>query len=263
MLELSRVVSSVANVTIYQSLERLIFMNSSKLKRGLLLFAFGALVFTQSFQLQAQDDGGLGGQIADGAFGDGGGGGAAGNIDGAADLDLGGSGEDNRNQGFIGATADRVTENTFVGSTSQTFGALAEDGTFGGGVNAGTISTIPGGGGGGGGGGNVGGGQGGAGGITGTDSGSIFRSNLRTRLRPAFAAPVIPAQVTETNFYNNLARQPSAQSLVGRYQVSVQNGAVTVTGVVDSQADADRLIRQLRLQPGIYGRIDNQLQVIR
>jgi len=237
-------------------------MNSSKLKRGLLLFAAGAFLFMQSSQLEAQIDGGLGDQIANEAFGDGGGGGTA-NIEGAADLDFGGSTEDNRNQGFIGATSDRVTANTFVGSTSQTFGALAEEGTFGGGVNAGTAFSIPGGGGGGGVGGNAGGGGGAAGGFTGTNSGSVFRSNMRTRLRPAFAAPVISPRATEYNFNNQLARQPSAQSLVGRYQVSMQNGIVTVTGVVDSRADADRLIRQLRLQPGIYGRIDNQLQVIR
>jgi len=71
--------------------------------------------------------------------------------DGAATLDLGGSGEDNRNQGFVGATAPGVTENTFVGAASQTFGALADDATFGGGVNDGTPSSIPSGAGGGGG----------------------------------------------------------------------------------------------------------------
>ena len=64
----------------------------------------------------------------------------------------------------------------------------------------------------------------------------------------------------EGNFYNNIARQPSAQSLVGRYQVFVENKTATVVGTVNTRVEADRLIRQLRLQPGIY-EIDNQLQV--
>ena len=85
---------------------------------------------------------------------------------------------------------------------------------------------------------------------------------MRTRLRPAFAAPSIPSRVVEGNFNSNLARQPTAQSLVGRYQVRIENKTAIVTGVVDTQADADRLIRQLRLQPGVYG-IVSQLQVAR
>ena len=249
-------------------------MNFSLLKCGLLLFAFGALIVMQSPQLHAQiDDGGIDGGIIDDGLTDGGGGGGGGvstgigadetvDLDGAASLDLGSSGEDNRNQGFVGATAPGVSENNFVGATSQTFGALAEDATFGGGVNDGFTSSIPGGGGGAGGGGNAGGGQGAAGGFTGGTSGSVIRSSIRTRLVPAFAAPVISPQITQSNFNDNLARQPSAQSLVGRYQVFVRNRTATVTGVVNSQADADRLIRQLKLQPGIYG-IVNQLQVVR
>ena len=243
------------------------------LRQGLRLFIFGSLIVLLSAQLQAQviDGGGIIPDINPPVAGgdDTGGGTTAGgsgetvDLDGAASLDLGGSDEDNRNQGFVGATADRVIGNTFVGAASQTFGALAEDGTFGGGVNDGNTSSIPGGGGGGGGGNAAGGGLGGgAGGFTGGTSGSVIRSNLRTRLRPAFDAPVIPPRATEFDFNNKLARQPSAQSLIGRYRVTVQNKTATVTGVVNSVADADRLIRQLKLQPGIYG-VVNQLQVIR
>ena len=196
----------------------------------------------------------------DNLFGNGGGGGGgttagdnddAVDIDDAASLDLGGQGEDNRNQGFVGATAPGVTENNFVGAASQTFGALAEGATFGGGVNDGVTSSVPSGAGG-------GGGAGGFGAING--GGSVIRSSLRTRLRPSFTAPRIAPQVIEGNFYNNIARQPSAQSLVGRYQVFVENKSATVVGTVNTRAEADRLIRQLRLQPGIY-EIDNQLQV--
>lgn len=229
------------------------------------LLVFGMVILLWSAQVQAQDDTSAppvlppplptdDGGGNDNFFGGGGGATTAGDgsdavdIDGAASLDLGGQGEDNRNQGFVGATAPGVAENNFVGAASQTFGTLAEGATFGGGVNDNSMSSVPGGSGGGG----VGGASlgGGASGFGGTNGGSVIRRSLRTRLRPAFAAPVIAPQVIEGNFYNNLARQPTAQSLVGRYQVSVENKTATVVGIVNSQTDADRLIRQLRLQPG-------------
>ena len=201
-------------------------------------------------------DGGDGGGAVNNNFLGGGGagttdGGENVNLDGAAELDFGGV-PDMRNQGFVGATAPGITENGFVGAGSQTFGELAEGATFGGGVNDSATSSIP-----------SGSGGGGAGGFNGANAGgSVIRSNLRTRLRPAFAAPSIPSRVVEGNFNSNLARQPTAQSLVGRYQVRIENKTAIVTGVVDTQADADRLIRQLRLQPGVYG-IVSQLQVAR
>ena len=220
----------------------------------------GLLTLTLAAQLPAQgaiDDlaglggGGDGGGV-DGGVGGGDGGGDGGvNLDGAAELDFGGA-PDMRNQGFVGATAPGITANGFVGAGSQNFGELAEGATFGGGVNDGTSSSIP-----------SGSGGGGAGGFNGANAGgSVIRGNLRTRLRPAFAAPTIPSRVIEGNFNSNLARQPTAQSLMGRYQVRIENRTAIVTGFVDSQADADRLIRQLRLQPGVYG-IVSQLQVAR
>lgn len=222
------------------------------------MLVFGLATVTLSVQLQAQD-GGDGGAIDGGDFGDtdfgGGTGVGGGDVEG---IEFAGIDQDNRNQGFVGATAPEVSENTFVGAASQTFGALADGATFGGGVNDNNDSNVPGGGGVGGGG--IGG-NGGAGGFNGTGgTGSVFRSNLRTRLRPAFSAPVIPAQVIESNFNNNLSRQPTAQSLVGRYQVTIENKTATVTGFVNNQADADRLIRQLKLQPGVYG-IISRLQI--
>jgi len=96
--------------------------------------------------------------------------------------------------------------------------------------------------------------------VAGPGFGAINGGGSGTRLRPSFTAPRIAPQVIEGNFYNNIARQPSAQSLVGRYQVFVENKSATVVGTVNTRAEADRLIRQLRLQPGIY-EIDNQLQV--
>ena len=260
--------------TVQYSLKRLISMFSTNLKSFLKqcscgLFV-GLLTVTLAAQLQAQgtidDLNGLLGGGGDGGGGDGGaidgggvgGGGADGggdggvNLEGAAELDFGGA-PDMRNQGFVGATAPGITENGFVGAGSQTFGELAEGATFGGGVNDGNASSIP----------SGSGGGGGAGGFNGANAGgSVIRSNLRTRLRPAFTAPTIPSRVIEGNFNSNLARQPTAQSLVGRYQVRIENKTAIVTGVVNTQADADRLIRQLRLQPGVYG-IVSQLQVAR
>ena len=158
-----------------------------------------------------------------------------------------------RDRGFIGATAPGISDGGFIGAASPTFGQLAEGATFGGGVNDGNSSSIP----------SGAGGGGGAGGFNGANAGgSVIRSNLRTRLRPAFAAPAIPPRVIEGSFNSNLSRQPTAQSLMGRYQVTIENRTAIVTGVVDTQADADRLIRQLRLQPGVYG-IVSRLQIAR
>jgi len=258
------------------SLKRLIVMFSTKQKYSLRqclcgLFV-GLLTVTLAVQLQAQgtiddlngigggDGGGVDGGGVDGGgnlFGNGGGGGGATttdggdggvDLDGAAELDFGGA-EDMRNQGFVGATAPGITEGGFVGAASPTFGELAEGATFGGGVNDGDSSSIP-----------SGSGAGGGAGGGANAGGSVIRGGLRTRLRPAFRAPVIPARVVESNFNRNLSRQPTAQSLMGRYQVTIENKTATVTGFVDTQADADRLIRQLRLQPGVYG-IVSRLQV--
>ena len=178
-------------------------------------------------------------------------------FDDSASLNLGATEDDNRNRGFIGATAPYVSERNFVGSASLTFGVLAEDATFGGGVNGTTVSAVPNGGGTGGG----RGGFGGAGGFgAGQTSGNIIRGNLRSRLRPAFAAPRVPTGVTVGRFNSNFLRQPGTQAMVGRYQVSIQNKTAFLTGFVSSKADASRLERQLRLQPGVY-KIVNQLQV--
>ena len=252
----------------------------SYLKPCLYMVFVGLLTVGFSVQLQAQtlgdldglggggggDGGGVDGGGGDGAppappFGAGGGGGGATttdggdggvDLDGAAELDFGGA-PDMRNQGFVGATAPGIMESGFVGAGSQTFGELAEGATFGGGVNDGNSSSIP-----------SGSGGGGAGGFNGTNAGgSVIRSNLRTRLRPAFVAPVIPSRVIEGSFNSNLSRQPTAQSLMGRYQVTIQNKTAFVIGVVDTRADADRLIRQLRLQPGVYRIDDSRLQVAR
>jgi hypothetical protein len=178
----------------------------------------------------------------------------------SAQLDLGGSTDDNRNQGFVGATAPAVAERNFVGSASQTFGALGttpngETATFGGGVNDSSNLSIPSSSAG-------GGGQGGFGGAnnTGTSGVSVIRQNLRAHLRPAFSSPTVNPLYTAQQFTSNLSRQPGTENLQGRYQVYIQNKTATLIGSVQTQADADRIVRQLRLQPGVY-HIENQLSV--
>ena len=165
---------------------------------------------------------------------------------------------DTRNQGFIGSTATRVTELGFVGASSETSGPpLAEGGTFGGGVNAGGAAGGAGGGRAAGGGGQIGQGFGGAG----TQNGfSVTRQSLRARLVPSFSAPVVSSAEVADRFNASFSRLPESLNMSGQYQVSVNNRTATITGFVPSRADSDRLVRQLRLQPGIY-KIDNLLQV--
>ena len=166
--------------------------------------------------------------------------------------------EDTRNQGFIGSTATRVTELGFVGASSETSGPpLAAGATFGGGVNTGGAAGGAGGGRAAGGGGQIGQGFGGAG----TQNGfSVTRQSLRARLVPSFSAPVVSSAVVADRFKASFARLPESLNMSGQYQVSVNNRTATITGFVPTRADSDRLVRQLRLQPGIY-KIDNQLQV--
>ncbi len=166
--------------------------------------------------------------------------------------------DDTRNQGFVGSTATRVTEFGFVGASSETSGPpLAEGATFGGGVNTGGAAGGAGGGRGAAGGGQIGQGFGGAG----TQNGfSVTRQSLRARLVPSFSAPVVSSAEVADRFNASFARLPESLIMSGQYQVSVNNRTATITGFVPTRADSDRLVRQLRLQPGIY-KIDNQLQV--
>ena len=167
--------------------------------------------------------------------------------------------EDSRNQGFIGASAPRIIENGFVGAATANSGpGLAEGATFGGGVNGG-------GGGGGGGGGRTTATAGRLGqqagfGATGGNGITVTRRNLRSRVTPRFAAPRIPAAELSSRFNNTFYRLPQAVDFNGQFNVSVENRTATITGAVGSQADADKLVRQLRLQPGIYN-INNQLRI--
>jgi hypothetical protein len=181
--------------------------------------------------------------------------------------------ENTRNQGFVGVAATRVTEPGFVGWPSDTSGPpLAEGATFGGGVNngqGGSFSSTSRSGGFGAGG--LGGGRGGigrlggnlGGGQFGTGSQNFFqvqRSGLRGAITPSFETAQVTNEQLVNNFNVSFSRLPQSQSFEGQYQVSVKDKRATVTGWVETQADANRLIAQLRFQPGIYS-VDNQLEV--
>ena len=205
----------------------------------------------------------------------------AGSLNEGQDVDLnnltglGGEITDNRNQGFVGSTAENVNELGFVGAASENSGPALSTGTteggtttegninsFGGGINSGFTPAV---GSGGGGFGRTGGfgGFGGAGGFGGSSTGfTVSRrpTPIRARLQPQFSFPTITASQTVNRFNNSFYSQPNVANLNGAFEISINNKTATVRGNVASQQDADRIVRQLRLQPGVY-RIDNQLNV--
>ena len=169
--------------------------------------------------------------------------------------------EDLRNQGFVGATAPGIQDLGFVGATSELSGPpLASGKTFGGGVNgsSGGSST--------GSGGNRSrvtgvGNQQGFGVVGGTQNGFVVtRGNVRAQLKSDFAAPLVSGNQIANQFNDRFYRLPASQSFAGQYQITIDHRTATLTGVVNSPADADRLIRQLRLQPGV-DKIVNELTV--
>lgn len=149
--------------------------------------------------------------------------------------------EERRNQGFVGPTAQIMNERGFIGTPSeQSALPLAEDRSIGGGVNNGL-------------------------GVRGAPNSSINnqengftvqRQNLRARLRPAFAFPQTPNYVVASRFQNRIARQPVVQQMGQGVKISIANKTATLTGSVSSDAERQIMIRQLRLEPGIYKIVD-------
>lgn len=178
-------------------------------------------------------------------------------------LDLGGDREDVRNQGFVGATADRSQEQGFVGAATSSSGPpLADGATFGGGVNGGTSGGL---------GGNRGNfaagggfGQGGFGqqgfGASSQNGVQVIRRNLRGRLVPRFSSPVVSSNQLSERFLQRLSRQPSTAATGGDIRISIENKTATLTGFVDSTEQRDQIERQLRLEPGVY-QIENRIEV--
>ncbi len=165
---------------------------------------------------------------------------------------------DNRNQGFVGATAARIQEFGFVGRPGELIAPPMADGSsFGGGVNDSTQSTI-----------NIGGGTTGGGnagrGVTGFSAAgngvTITRRSLRSAVRPSFSAPQMSGAQVSTRFGNHFVLQPGAQSQPGSYSIDIRDRTAFLNGSVSTLAESERLVRQLRLEPGVY-KVVNQLQI--
>jgi hypothetical protein len=176
---------------------------------------------------------------------------------------------DLRNQGFVGATGDKIIAQGFIGvSTQLTGGQPAAGASFGGGSNTGT-----------GGGGGAGGGRtttGGAnnalglGGIGGRNVGGganslgnsnqITRRSLRNRLSNQIAVERIQPAVISNRFQSRLDRLPSTTGVFEGVQIQLSSGTAMISGIVESAEVANRIERQLRLEPGVY-RIENRLSV--
>ena len=160
--------------------------------------------------------------------------------------------EDRRRIGFVGPTSelgraisDAVPPTGFVGADSQPFAATG--GATGG--NAGRAGA----------GGQARGQTGQPG--TGQQNGFVVtRRSVRSRVRSAVPTLPINGEFVSTRFQNRMQRQPSTSGFGQNVQVNVQNRTAVVSGSVQSAAEADRIIRQLRLEPGVY-RIENQLSV--
>ncbi len=157
---------------------------------------------------------------------------------------------DQRNQGFVGATAEKILENGFIG-----FPRLEGEASFGGGVNNSVGAEI-----------NIGtgggGGRGGAGGLGGNENGfNVQRQSVRARLVPNFYAPPRSSQQVVSRFSGHFSQQPGSNQTRGNYSIRIQNKTAFLNGSVFSQVDSQRLVRQLRLEPGVY-KIVNQLRVL-
>lgn len=163
--------------------------------------------------------------------------------------------DDTRNQGFVGATATRIQESGFIGRPGELIAPpLAEGALLAGGVNGSSNSTV-----------SIGGGgtagRGGAGFGAATNGITITRRSMRSTVRPSFYAPQLTAQQVTTRFGNHFRLQPGPQSPAGSYTINVQDKTATLNGSVNTRAESDHLVRQLRLEPGVY-KIVNQLRIL-
>ncbi len=174
---------------------------------------------------------------------------------------------DERNQGFIGPNGQQIIDQGFVGASTQLSGGQPTSGnSFGGGVN-----TQGGGGAGGRGGGGALGAQGlrstggamgrntGLGGFGNTNTAGVRRS-VRNRLVNQVQVNRTPSAEVARRFSSRIDRIPTIAGLSDSVQISLVNGTATLTGNVPTAEAANKLERQLRLEPGVY-KIDNRLQV--
>lgn len=145
---------------------------------------------------------------------------------------------DRRNQGFVGGSAETQQTNGFVGGNGVNAGIPLDGearGTAGGTINNGR----------------------------GQRAGSqpqpperfgieVPRQSMRARLVPSFASPRMPGFASTMRFQSRLSRQPVARQIGQSISVSIGNGTATLRGVARNEAERQILIRQLRLEPGVY-----------
>lgn len=160
--------------------------------------------------------------------------------------------DNNRNQGFVGATADRIQESGFIGRSVLLGSPLAEGASFGGGVNNVDSNQV-----------NIGGTTaGGRGGFGAAGNGvQVIRRSMRSRVRPSFDAPKLSETQVSGRFERRMGLQPSDVATSNSYSVSLKNRTATISGSVGSKAESDRLVRQLRLEPGVY-KVINRLKFV-
>lgn len=190
-------------------------------------------------------DGGVDGGGVDAGIDGGGGGGGADGFAGVDPTTLDVAIEDQRNQGFVGATAEGIQTNGFIGPIGQdTIIPIGDNRSIGGGVNDGlgqrdsNESSV----------------------LIDENGFSVERRGIRARLRPAFAAPSTPSFVTVSRFQSRIARQPVVRNFGQGVSISVSNRRAVLTGQVRSQAEREIIKRQLRLEPGVYG-IDDRTTI--
>ena len=187
-----------------------------------------------------------GGDGATGADGVGGGTDSDGMIEAVEPVRLEFDIPDRRNQGFVGQTASGINDIGFVGPQTgdpDTTDGIAEGRFIGGEVNAdlgnrsATQSTPL------------------------QENGfTVQRRGIRSRMRPAFAAPQLSGAVTTSRFISRMTRQPVVRQMGQGISVSISNRTAVLTGVMTSNAEREIIKRQLRLEPGVY-RIDDRTTI--
>ena len=145
---------------------------------------------------------------------------------------------DRRNQGFVGSTAAGIDSRGFVGPQTtdpDTADGIAEGRFIGGNVNV-DLGNRP------------------ATQATPLQENgfTVQRRGMRSRMRPAFAAPQMSGAVTTSRFVSRMTRQPVVRQFGQGVSMTISNRTAVLTGVMTSNAEREIIKRQLRLEPGVY-----------
>lgn len=177
-----------------------------------------------------------------------------------------------RSEGFIGNTASAMAERGFVGGSSAAMPA-PNSVDFVGGVNSSTgtggsaqglagrgqtanraaggrqqnaLGAL--------------GGMGGVGGVGNANGGEIQRRGVRARVASRINVQLPDSAQVYDRFVSKINRLPSNAKTTDGVQIRIDNKTATLTGESSSRSDVDALIRQLRLEPGVY-RVVDQVQI--